>query len=194
MITMLHRPSSLVPHVSASSVLKLYDASSMALQLLEHYCAQKRVILHWSHLNHAFNAGTTLIYCFGEFSSRPDLATMPEDEMKAKVEECKRTLARFEKWKQSPQYQVALDNLLGSVLATMRGQLHAGSATEGVIQPIVEDALAGSGPDPYDQNRLPLASEQYLDPLELFTPSFWDSNLSWMGNSADLSWLNAECS
>ena len=115
-VMMLHRPSSLLPQVSSAYLKNLYEASSLSVDLFDHYAASGKVSLHAFHLSYLFSTCISLVYCILGYQSRPDLEAIPPDEIERKMSKCRRLLESFKANPQSAKSQSTL-NALTSLLS-----------------------------------------------------------------------------
>lgn len=112
MIMALHRPSPLMPQIPSSFIPTLLNSAMTSVELYDHYSTQKRVLVNWVHLHQLFTSCTSLVYCFREHSSRPDLVDYPSDVVQRWTARCRALLAKFSpKWPQSERYQAMFDEL-----------------------------------------------------------------------------------
>ena len=115
MILLLHRPSRLLPRVPSSYISTLLTASTVYLDLFDHYRADDKVITHWCHLYQLFTAATIMVYAISEHKTRQDLTAVPQEEIKVKMDLCKAMLRKFDKVAQATRLQAAFDILAGSL-------------------------------------------------------------------------------
>ena len=194
MLMSLYSPSARIPHISSTFVKKLMDSASTTLRLLEHYCAQNRVILHWAHLQQAFSASVVLIYCYCESIVRPELVTYTEDQIKARKAEVEALLGRFSKWPQCARYQALLQTLWQEALALVGLEESAidqfnGAGVDGTHPASSDGALYAFLSSVLQTNGI--APPIIEDPMALPDYLEWGSLGGWE-NGTDMSWLNSE--
>ncbi|KAL1409281.1 hypothetical protein Q8F55_006114 [Vanrija albida] len=131
----LYRPSPLMPHVPSSYVTILKSSASISVDLYRHYWPRQQVLLVWTHLYQVFSSCTTLVYCFCEYRSRPDLVDLPSEQVETQIAQCQDLLARFgSAWPESQRYQAMFHALVQSFRSSQP------SPTQGVeteaIQPL----------------------------------------------------------
>ncbi|WRT70611.1 uncharacterized protein IL334_007609 [Kwoniella shivajii] len=160
MIMAAHRPSPLIPEIPSSFVTTLKYSATLSIELYRHYCKSKKVLIIWTHLYQIFMSCTTLIFCFAEHLSRPDLVEVPKDEVEWRIEQCKDLLARFgTAWPESSRYRTMFDNLVRSFKAQIITGSTSAVASERVnVNNIVfghhQSSDISNGPPNEDQRQL----------------------------------------
>jgi hypothetical protein len=137
MLMALYRPSPLIPEISSKFVTALKAAADLAIDLYWHYFMQNRVTTDWMHHFHIFATCTSLLYCYSEHRTRPDLNAIPNDEVATKIDRCRTLLLRFCPISpQTARYQAAFDILVGLLVP---GEM-AGNPGRSVEQSIQDHA------------------------------------------------------
>ena len=163
------------------------EAATISLDLLEHHCAHKQVILHWVHLRHAFTTSLTLLFCFCECRARADLQAVPPAEISAKADRCKGILSRFAKWPQCAQFQAILDGLLQQ--ATTPDSLGGSSQVDLNIESMLNLTASPSLPLPAVDNGMWASLVQLSNPASIPSesiasmsdlPVMWGNELAWL--------------
>jgi hypothetical protein len=95
MIMALYQPSELVPQVTNTALAALKQSASLSLDLFHHSASRGQLNIHWVNLHHAFVSCAILLYCFGQYRSRPDLASDGPDEVATKITRCFEVLSLF---------------------------------------------------------------------------------------------------
>lgn len=122
----LYRPSPLMPHVPSSYVTILKSSASISVDLYRHYWPRQQVLSVWTHLYQIISSCTTLVYCFCEYRSRPDLVDLPSEQVESKIAQCQDLLARFgPAWPESQRYQAMFDALVQSFRSSQPSPTHA---------------------------------------------------------------------
>ena len=160
MVLALHRPSPLVADIPASFVTVLLQSSGTSVDLYWHYWRDKQILINWIHLYQIFISCSTLVYCFCECQTRPELVPVSQDIVDLRIGQCTELLTNFAPlWPHSPEFRRMFDTLVASFeaqRAAMEGpaEVQTGDAMTMNIAALLDLMLPVEGLDSASQSRL----------------------------------------